>query len=105
MALPSQTSDFKKLVSDLKKKFKPDSVLLFGSRVKGSAHKNSDYDLILLFETLEKSRLSIEQDIYQFISGRSLNVDVIVYSSAQFNELKEEYGSLPYEVSQAHLSL
>jgi predicted nucleotidyltransferase len=105
MELQIYTPEFNQLVLDLKKKFKPDSILLFGSQAKGKANKNSDYDLVILFKTLKKSRLSIEQDIYQFIAGRGIDLDIIVYSTSQFNELKSEFGSLPYEVNQTHIDL
>lgn len=101
-ALPES---FNQLILDIKKKFKPTSVLLFGSRAKKSANNNSDYDLIFLFQKLKKSRLSVEQDIYQYISGCGFSLDILVYSQAQYDELKNEFGSLPYEANQAHLEL
>lgn len=69
------------------KNFAPDKVILFGSRARGSANQDSDYDLCILKSDLEHKRKTA-QEIYKTLLTCGLPVDIIVETPENFSKLK-----------------
>ena len=72
------------LAQEIKKKFNPRKVILFGSRAYGNPSKESDIDFLIVMET----DLSVKQQAFLIrreISS-SVPVDIIVRTPAQVNE-------------------
>ena len=65
----------------------PDKVILFGSRARGDASKDSDYDLLILKKGVKHNR-KLSQKIY-LKSDFDLPIDIIVQDTTQFDQLKE----------------
>lgn len=64
---------------------KPKRVILFGSRSRGDARENSDIDLCVLYEKLEKRNVEVMQDLYFELFGHmGRPVDLVVYEEADF---------------------
>ena len=65
----------------------PKRVILFGSRGRGDAKPDSDVDLCILYEHLEKPNIQVMQELYfDFIGHMQRPVDLIVYDEAVFIE-------------------
>ena len=71
----------------------PDKIILFGSRARGDAKPDSDYDLLIIKSGL-KNIIKIEQNIYKNLFGIKANVDIIVRTPELIEENKNIVGSL-----------
>lgn len=65
----------------------PDRIILFGSRTRGDAKKESDFDVCVLKKGVEHRR-KLAQRIYRSLYGIGAPVDVIVETPEKFEELK-----------------
>jgi predicted nucleotidyltransferase len=74
-------------VNIIVKNFAPDKIILFGSRVAGTADQDSDYDLCVLKSSLLHKRKTA-QAIYRALIGLEFSVDLIVETPENFGEWK-----------------
>jgi len=74
------------LLTDLIVRFRqPKRVILFGSRGRGDAREDSDIDLCVLYEKLDKWNVEVVQDLYFELFGHmGRPVDLVVYEEADF---------------------
>lgn len=78
--------------------FHPDKIIIFGSRAKGSAAGDSDYDICVLKRgTYGRRRLA--QNIYTKLFGVGASVDVIVETPDKFEELKDKKFLIYYNIA------
>jgi len=84
------------IVSRLKAHFKPEKIFLFGSRVNGSSTADSDYDLLMVVKESDKDPRGRMREASEVLWGRTVSVDVFVYTEAEFNELKDEFSSIAH---------
>jgi uncharacterized protein len=71
----------------------PDKIILFGSRAKGNARIDSDYDLLVLKKGLVRSR-ELCQKIYLNFRNIGAPVDILVCDYDKFETEK----NLPYKI-------
>lgn len=84
------------IIQYIREEFSPVSIYLFGSRAKGTATAQSDYDFVVVtaekswekWQAFDKARREI------FVKFNCL-ADVWIYSTAEFNDLTQEFGSMP----------
>ena len=93
------------VTSKLKAHFHPLKIILFGSRARGTARADSDYDLLLVVKNSDKNRRERNREARQVLTGRTFGVDIFVYTEAEFNELKEEFSSIPHTAATEGLEL
>jgi predicted nucleotidyltransferase len=93
------------MVLKLKAHFKPEKVLLFGSRAKGTSTLESDYDLLLIVKVSDKTFKERMREARQVLRGRTVAVDIFVYTQSEFDELKEEFSSIAHTASMEGLEL
>jgi predicted nucleotidyltransferase len=84
----------------------PDKIILFGSRARDDYKKDSDYDICVIKKGISHRR-KLAQQIYKFLYGVGVPVDIIVETPERFEELKEnpfmiykeisKYGKVVYE--------
>jgi len=66
---------------------RPKRVILFGSRGRGEARKDSDIDLCVLYEKMGERNLEVTQALYlDIFDVMDLPVDLIVYDEAVFHK-------------------
>jgi len=75
--------------------FAPERIVLFGSRARGDHEPESDYDLIVVLET-PLSQGERDRPIHEALRGTPGNVDVIVYTPAEFERSRHDVGALAY---------
>ena len=77
--------------------FQPRKVILFGSYARGEQTANSDVDLLVLTDA------DIPDDrgaaIRKFLWQHNFPIDIVVRSTASFEEFRDVFGSLSYEVA------
>lgn len=66
----------------------PDKVILFGSRARGVFESDSDYDILVLKRGVKKLR-KLAREIYLNFAGISVSVDLLVYDTDKFEEIKD----------------
>jgi uncharacterized protein len=91
----SEDEELKRLISAIAAYARPKNILLFGSRARGRAQADSDFDLCVIYEKLPKRNLEVLQDLYRSIfplGGHA--VDLVVYESSRFDEKVNIRGTL-----------
>lgn len=93
------------IVSKLKAHFKPLKTYLFGSRAKGTATIDSDYDLLLIVKNSDKDSRERMREARRLLWGRNVAVDIFIYTQEEFNEFENEFSSIPYIATTEGLEL
>lgn len=79
-------------VSRIKERFKPEMIILFGSRARGDALKESDYDLLIVsseFRDYDFRERIVR--VYELMD-KPMRVDVLCYTPEEFEEEKKKLG-------------
>ena len=95
---PIEDSVLTEIVRRLVDSFHPDRVYLFGSRARGDANNDSDYDILLVLPRLEDRRYRLSQRAYALLRGIPAAVDVLVWSKEDFDSRLDTPASLPATV-------
>jgi HEPN domain-containing protein/predicted nucleotidyltransferase len=83
-----------RMVRTIVERFHPLRIALFGRRARGDAHDDSDYVLMVIVERAETGlQMAIHAAIVDIAS-----VDVVVRTAAQFEENRDDVGTLVYVV-------
>lgn len=84
-----ETTKINDIVSRIASKFNPDKIILFGSYASGTPNDNSDIDLIVIQDTdLPRHKRSF--DIQKLLIGSMIPMDILVYTSNEFEKEKNE---------------
>lgn len=83
----------KEIINRILQVIVPDKIILFGSRARGNAKKDSDYDLLVIKSGIE-NRILIEQDIYEKFIGIDESIDILVRKPEDIDQDKNNSGSL-----------
>jgi len=84
-----------RMVKRIVKKFRPQQVILFGSRARGEAGPDSDVDLLIVMD-FEGSAFEKRLDIRQAIGNVPFPLDVIVSRPEDFAWRKEVVGTIEW---------
>jgi predicted nucleotidyltransferase len=85
----------REIISKLVTEFHPEKAYLFGSRARGEAHLNSDYDLLLVVQSSDRGRLDRMSQARLALETVDASVDVFIYTKKEFDEWKNEFSSIP----------
>ncbi|MDP2183788.1 MAG: nucleotidyltransferase domain-containing protein [Actinomycetota bacterium] len=85
----------RRLVCELK----PTSVYLFGSRARGTASPDSDFDFFVVVPSGGERSLRRAQRAYRALRGLGISKDVVVTTVDRFDRFKGLQASLEYEVA------
>jgi predicted nucleotidyltransferase len=87
----------KEIVSAIKAEYKPNRLILYGSRANGTARPDSDYDFVMVLPEFDKKkRYGLMSDISsKFLKIFGVEVQVWTYSQADFDDWKDEFSSIP----------
>lgn len=91
-------------IEEIKKeleRFSPDKIILFGSRARGDDKENSDYDIMLIFNSaLDRSqKLSIAAGARRTLAAKLIDADILVKSNSEFESARYETGSISKQAS------
>ena len=72
-------------------------IILFGSRARGNARPDSDYDLLVVMRDLGRTEWNqVEVALYDAVRGAGVAAEPHLITEEQFEETKEIIGSLAY---------
>jgi predicted nucleotidyltransferase len=66
----------------------PDRIILFGSRARGDAGSESDYDLLVIKSTDDRT-LQLEKAAYRAMVGMLASVDILVETPERLERLRD----------------
>ncbi len=78
--------------------YRPERIYLFGSRARGEGGQDSDYDLFLVVERLDKPRYRVEQEAHTLLWELGTAADVVVWPRDDFEARLHLAASLPATV-------
>jgi len=79
-------------------RIRPIRISLFGSRSRGDAREDSDYDLMVVID--DQAGADVEAAIHEAIRATGASVDVVVRTTSRFEEDRDDVGTLVYAVEQ-----
>jgi uncharacterized protein len=80
------------IVADIATALKPEKIILFGSRARGDAALDSDYDLFVIVP-YEGNRLELGAKARLAVRDARVPLDVIVYPKAELEAFLKDDGS------------
>ncbi len=80
------TGDLKVIRNKIVKEFKPEKIILFGSRAWGNSTKDSDIDLFIVKKSKNTRKTATKIDVALF--PRTFAMDVLVYTPEQVKKRK-----------------
>lgn len=83
---PPPASTLAEIVRRIVAAIDPDKVILFGSRARGDARPDSDYDLLVIKDTTERT-LNLEKAAYRAMKGLVVGVDILVETPDRVDRL------------------
>jgi len=86
------------IVNRLVATFRPDAVYLFGSRARGEAGSDSDYDLLVVVPDAVPAERRQARLAYQALRGTGVAADVLVWTRSAFDARLHLRASLPATV-------
>lgn len=73
-------------------------ILLFGSRARKENNESSDYDILIIFENIANNqsnmKFKISKDIRLQLAENLIDADILVISKEEYEEKKNEIGSV-----------
>jgi predicted nucleotidyltransferase len=79
--------------------YRPERVYLFGSRARGDARADSDYDLLVLLAQSDEPSFRRARRGYHALHGSGIAVDLLVWTMSEFERRLPAKASLPATVS------
>ena len=96
---PALTSRLKDLILAVDRD-RIQKIILFGSRARGDARPDSDYDLLVVFRDLKPGeRHAVLVALYGAVAGAGVVVEPFVMGEEEFEETKGVIGGLAYPAS------
>lgn len=83
------------MVRRLVEGFHPERIYLFGSRARGDAKPDSDFDLLVVVESSDQPGYRLCQRAHELLGSLNVSKDVIVLTRAEFEPYKDVIGTLP----------
>ena len=83
------------IVHRLVEAFCPEKIYLFGSRARGEAGQDSDYDLMVIVSQSTEPGYRLAQEAHSLLWGLSVAADILVWTREQFDSRRHVGASLP----------
>jgi predicted nucleotidyltransferase len=86
------TKKIDEIVNRIAVRFNPDKIILFGSYAAGNPNSDSDIDLLIVKDS-ELPRHKRSFDIQKLLIGSMIPMDILVYTSKEFEQERNEKGT------------
>jgi predicted nucleotidyltransferase len=98
LAVPDDDPTLAEITRRLVETYQPQRIYLFGSRARGTAGADSDYDLLVVVPDDAPPALRRSTRAYEVLWGLSTSGDILVWTHAAFSERLHLRASLPSTV-------
>jgi len=95
---PSSSSILEEIVGRLIHDLEPEQVYLFGSRARGDAQRDSDFDILIVLADSDLPGYARDRLALRALRGLRVPVDVIVLTREEFDRKRGVVCSLPATV-------
>jgi len=85
-------------VRRLRSSLDPERIYLFGSRARGDANEDSDFDFLVVVDDSPLPRYKREQKAFRALCGIGIAKDVLVFTKREFERALHVMTSLPATV-------
>ncbi len=92
--------EFDRIVRRVVEAVDPVAIYLFGSRARGDAREDSDYDLLVVVPDDFPAERTRPSDAFALVEGRRIPIDIALVRRSRFAERSRKVGTLSFEVSQ-----
>jgi len=93
-----QDTALEEIIRRLVKAYQPERIYLFGSKARGDAGRNSDYDLMVVVPDDAPPERRRSRLAYEVLWGTGTAADVLVWTRRQFDSRSHVRSSLPATV-------
>jgi predicted nucleotidyltransferase len=97
-AFGSEQATLNWLIGRLVSELNPLSIYLFGSRARGTARPDSDFDLLVVTNDEDEESSDEYARVYAPLLGSGIGCDVVPISLSDFLECRDEPTSMAYEI-------
>ena len=80
--------EVKKSIIEIKNKYKPEKIIIFGSFASGKIKSGSDLDFFIIKKTL-KTRRERQREVSRILINREIPIDILVYTPAETEKRKK----------------
>jgi predicted nucleotidyltransferase len=87
-----------RIVGRLVEAYRPESLYLFGSRARGDANVDSDYDLVMIVSELRQPAYRVSQEAHSALWDIGAATDIVVWSRREFSRRLHLKASFPATV-------
>src|SRR5258706_6431210 len=81
----SEEALLKEMVARIRRALNPERIILFGSRARGQARDNSDFDILVIQES-DQPRYRRSAPLYPALADLPIEVDVLVYTPEEVQD-------------------
>jgi len=104
MSITAEEQKVLQLISDrLRPIFDVRDIVLFGSRARGTARQDSDYDVLVIVRS-DVEFFKRNQVALRAVGLRSFSLDLLVYTESEYNAAQAMTGSALYWAAQEGVS-
>lgn len=75
-------------------RFKPEKIILFGSRARGDYFKDSDYDILIIANSFKKMGLHDRSVSVYHLKNVPVGMDIICLTPEEFEQKKKQFGTI-----------
>lgn len=75
----------REIVKRIRREVRPQKIVLFGSRARGRPHRHSDYDILVIKRTRNRTPARTVP-IYSALSGLPVPIDVVLFTPGEVRE-------------------
>ena len=93
-------TDVQEIVGRLVREFSPRAIYLFGSHVYGTPHRDSDVDVLVIFDDPAPDRIELAKRGYVSLHGLDLPVELHFATATTFERFSTVIGSFHRDVKQ-----
>ena len=87
------------MVRQIVEKVDPVAIYLFGSRARGDADEDSDYDLMVVVPDHFPAGQANTVTAFSLVEGRRIPMDVTMSRAGRFGSRRAQVGTLSYQVN------
>ena len=99
MGFGADEAVLRKATQQLVAELQPEKVFLFGSRARGNAAPDGDYDFFVVLPAGEDSAFRRSQKAHRALRGLGIAKDVVIATPERFQSLRDLEASLEHEVA------
>jgi uncharacterized protein len=97
--------ELERMVKQIVAKVDPVAIYLFGSRARGDADADSDYDLLIVVPDGFPKGQANPVTAFSLVEGRRIPMDLTMAKASQFATRRQQVGTLEYKVGREGIVL